>query len=715
MKFSKRWYVVVFILCAVILILMSIAGEKEMKWKVTYKGTDLPESPWEKVCPSGSSNCITEIRDGCLFISDMGKEKGDYIYFTYPWNIRPEDETIIEIKFKLISGFNAIIFSNGISTEEIRFYHDKVVGVYGKTSVSAITTDRFHIYRIEIKNNDYKLYIDDNLKIDGSGKYNPVAEYGNRNSLEFGAATSGTTGEGLWEYVRWATSGDGSGATTSVSPSLQPKIKITSFKVDYPDPYSFRIIVKATSENIKIGAYGIRSVNKMDEGEVPPGFVLGWGGYAIPEKMEFSDRGDTDNGPFDEDENKEDGVYVRTFSTKGWKPGKYSFTVHVHNRPAPGPYIFDHRDFDIVISSEGKIKPEEPVKTVKNKKDVVIYKEKDAYCAFPRFYKEEGRDVLICEFGIKYIASHLHPIPKRMTLISEDGGLTWKETTQKFIFPAWKNKKGELIYVRAGGWVYVTDKTKEELEKEGKIALSDRGVTAFLSTESKKVISIDNGQTWQTELLNTPEYISGLMGFFDENSYIITSKGIRLIGIYGYRKGSKKEEVFFWRSEDDGKTWQFVPLLPSPDKDIPPLSEPALIETRDGKILVVMRCELEDIAQRYLYQSFSCDGGLTWSKPEKTPVWGYPAHLLMLSDGKILCTYGYRRNPMGIRACVSADNGKTWQIEKEYVLRTDGIQGPDLGYPISALLSDGSIYTCYYFTTAEDGITHIAGTRWKLD
>ena len=45
------------------------------------------------------------------------------------------------------------------------------------------------------------------------------------------------------------------------------------------------------------------------------------------------------------------------------------------------------------------------------------------------------------------------------------------------------------------------------------------------------------------------------------------------------------------------------------------------------------------------------------------------------------------------------------------VLRNDGASY-DLGYPVSTQLSDGTVFTIYYFT-GTDNITHIAGTRWR--
>ena len=77
-----------------------------------------------------------------------------------------------------------------------------------------------------------------------------------------------------------------------------------------------------------------------------------------------------------------------------------------------------------------------------------------------------------------------------------------------------------------------------------------------------------------------------------------------------------------------------------------------------------------------------------------TPLWGFPPHLLALSDGRLLCTYGHRRPPYGQRACVSRD-GVKWRAEDEIVLRDDADNG-DLGYPASAELGPGRILTVYY-------------------
>jgi hypothetical protein len=66
-----------------------------------------------------------------------------------------------------------------------------------------------------------------------------------------------------------------------------------------------------------------------------------------------------------------------------------------------------------------------------------------------------------------------------------------------------------------------------------------------------------------------------------------------------------------------------------------------------------------------------------------------------------------------VRACLSEDEGDTWDIRNEIVLRDDGLDG-DMGYPSSEQLNDDTILTVYYWH-GEDQIRHLVGTQWSLD
>ncbi len=168
---------------------------------------------------------------------------------------------------------------------------------------------------------------------------------------------------------------------------------------------------------------------------------------------------------------------------------------------------------------------------------------------------------------------------------------------------------------------------------------------------------------------------------------------------------------FILRTKDGGGSWpEVTPLAVAPS---PIFEEPALARLEDGRLLALLRTD--NGGDGSLYQTISCDEGRTWSPPERLGLWGFPAHLLPLTNGRVLATYGYRRNPFGVRYCL-ARRGPSWSLADEYALRNDGHSFGDLGYPSSVELENGEVFTVYYFAGIADAsseYTYIAGTRYK--
>ena len=105
------------------------------------------------------------------------------------------------------------------------------------------------------------------------------------------------------------------------------------------------------------------------------------------------------------------------------------------------------------------------------------------------------------------------------------------------------------------------------------------------------------------------------------------------------------------------------------------------------------------------FVAISTDGGSSW---RRLPIWGSPAHLVQLADGRVLSVYGHRREPFGIRGCLSADGGESWDIPGELVIRDDLVLRV-IGYPTSIVLDDGHVFTVYWDEDAV-GVTSIVGT-----
>lgn len=164
---------------------------------------------------------------------------------------------------------------------------------------------------------------------------------------------------------------------------------------------------------------------------------------------------------------------------------------------------------------------------------------------------------------------------------------------------------------------------------------------------------------------------------------------------------------FCCRSRDEGRTWgDATEIAPHKDRGY---NEPSLIQLPSGKVLALLRTA----PTGRLYQCESDDRGYTWTAPNETPMYGHPADLRLLSNGKLLATYGRRTAPFGIRACTSIDEGKTWDIANEIVLRDDFKNG-DLGYPTTTELDDGTLLSAYYGRDENNDVTCIQATFWKL-
>lgn len=169
------------------------------------------------------------------------------------------------------------------------------------------------------------------------------------------------------------------------------------------------------------------------------------------------------------------------------------------------------------------------------------------------------------------------------------------------------------------------------------------------------------------------------------------------------------------RSRDGGRTWTESGTIPlAPGTEYENFHELHAVELPSGKIIGLIRYEHCERAKEYLnfslFQTESTDGGITWTIPKFTGVFGSPPHVIRHSSGALVCVYGYRREPYGQRAMISRDEGESW--ETDHVLRADGPDG-DLGYPASVELPDGSIFTVYYQSTGQNHKTSILWTRWN--
>lgn len=171
-------------------------------------------------------------------------------------------------------------------------------------------------------------------------------------------------------------------------------------------------------------------------------------------------------------------------------------------------------------------------------------------------------------------------------------------------------------------------------------------------------------------------------------------------------------EIMLYESKDDGFTWERLSVLPKPaEANANQIHEPHIAELPDGTLFAAVRYHDPAYGGFTMYYLRSEDGGRTWSEPEHIRKNGSPPHLLVLKDGRLLITYGRRAKPFGIIAEISADGGRTWSEEKYLSEEATA----DIGYPATAQLPDGTLFTLYYQRYGNDKETSILSTTWSAD
>ncbi len=263
-----------------------------------------------------------------------------------------------------------------------------------------------------------------------------------------------------------------------------------------------------------------------------------------------------------------------------------------------------------------------------------------------------------------------------------------------------KRAEGEHVYLclpagNHGGWT--EDFTDEDWDRSTlPWARAYHGLYVHLST--------DGGHSFdETVKIDCSPYRDG----YTRTGVIELQDGRTAYAVTEHHPPLPKADTYILFSNTGGQSWD-PPLLtvPSPESAF---GEPDIAEVAPGEIYCILRSAN---GGGYLHACRSLDGGRTWSNPEVTPMFGGPGHLLNLKDGRLLCTYGRRKAPFGIRASVSEDGGRFWNIEQEIVIRDDLPNG-DLGYPTTIEYAPGQLFCCYY-GQEPDGVTCIQGTYVAL-
>ena len=359
-------------------------------------------------------------------------------------------------------------------------------------------------------------------------------------------------------------------------------------------------------------------------------------------------------------------------------------------------------------------------------KHVVLYQRQGFYTGWPLPGRlPDGRLFVVVQSSP--FAEH-YALGERVTLVSDDDGESWSRSDDPALPPNWPGSStrechdrfagvlADGTWLAAGGvgWEVWPPADRERAERLGLLIRQHPDPNSdHIIVGGHRVFvqwSTDEGATWNRREWQVPG-ASRLVSF---PRPALLADGTVLVPVYDLLS------VYVLRITA-GPTCELIPLPGSGRLG----NEFGVVETEPGTVLAHIRHAPQDKeGDGYLLEAWSDDGGLTWSHALQTGIWGYPPHLLKLRDGRILCSRGYRRDPMGVRAVLSSDGGRSWDLAKEVVLRDDAVarwgnplaaHSPgDVGYPLSVERADGRIFTAYYFP-AEDGTVHAAATTWEVD
>lgn len=196
----------------------------------------------------------------------------------------------------------------------------------------------------------------------------------------------------------------------------------------------------------------------------------------------------------------------------------------------------------------------------------------------------------------------------------------------------------------------------------------------------------------------------------------------------------RRYNAFSLVSTDDGVTWSdHGEMLNDPER-IRVFYDQHVVVLGDRRLLsVAWTHDVVEDRTITAHAAISDDEGASWSEPWDTGVLGGPVGVVRLPDGRLFATYPRRQEPSGIRACLSLDEGRTWETQEEFVIWDhatrsvagilaadstvedlpplwDTMWGWTFGLPTPAVYADGSVGVVFY-ASGTDGLSRVIHVR----
>lgn len=386
--------------------------------------------------------------------------------------------------------------------------------------------------------------------------------------------------------------------------------------------------------------------------------------------------------------------------------------------------------------------------TIRNVEHVVVYKDPDFAHACNQ------ASIVLLRNGDLFLGFNEERYPvhadsgQSCCIRSTDGGRTWDPATKQVIWP-YTESRGNwdcafaqvsdgtlLMHTRVCNFI-----APRGIHSEGDqmLGMAPPGMPERLKRQTGYALlkSGDGGATWTDPCeVNTSPIASSSLSWYacggsGAGHIIELADGGLLMPLAGTMSttdepgtGVETDRCFLLRSDDGGDNWEYWSTVAYDAAGIIHFCEPGMARLANGTLVCLMRTHHKPQRQDNLWFTWSDDDGVTWSPPKRSALWGYPADVMQLRDGRVLAVYGYRKTPWGVRGCLS-DDGLTWDKRNEFVIREGGIATPatatdinplidslnmmqywHTGYPTVTQLEDGTVVVAYHEYSADPQPIH---------
>ncbi len=250
---------------------------------------------------------------------------------------------------------------------------------------------------------------------------------------------------------------------------------------------------------------------------------------------------------------------------------------------------------------------------------------------------------------------------KSMAGGTEPSGRLLRLKDGSFIALAGRAQKGEKPGLFSGKWAHFgsfEDLTSADQDSWQKTSVKVERWSALTADDDTEV----------TEL-----QITGPMLQLEDGTLLAATYGnfqgdtVPMVGFVA-NKGQRwfKYRTYLLESRDGGESWQYLSTIAyDGDTGQESFCEPALVDLGSGELLAIMR------TGRFapLHQARSLDGGKTWGKPESSHILGLAPQMVLLENGALVCSFGWRPMKVAYGLAMTDEEGPYPAAARDYERR----------------------------------------------